>query len=68
MPRAEFEPEIPANQAAKTYPLDHKATGRLTGGTARYITRKVSKAVPLHAMEALGERRGVAPTHSRPRH
>jgi hypothetical protein len=26
-----------------------------------------SKAVPLHAMEALGGR-GVAPTHSRPRH
>jgi hypothetical protein len=26
------------------------------------------KAVPLHAMEALGERRGIAPTHSQPRH
>jgi hypothetical protein len=26
------------------------------------------KAVPLHAMEALGERGGIAPTHSRPRH
>jgi len=26
------------------------------------------KAVPLHAMEALGGRGGVAPTHSRPRH
>jgi hypothetical protein len=25
-------------------------------------------AVPLHAMEALGERGGIAPTHSRPRH
>jgi hypothetical protein len=23
-----------------------------------------SKAVPLHAMEALGERGGIAPTHS----
>jgi hypothetical protein len=29
---------------------------------------KVSKAVPLHAMEALGGRGGIAPTHSRPRH
>jgi hypothetical protein len=26
------------------------------------------KAVPLHAMEALGGRGGIAPTHSRPRH
>jgi hypothetical protein len=27
-----------------------------------------SKAVPLHAMEAVGGRGGIAPTHSRPRH
>jgi hypothetical protein len=27
-----------------------------------------SKAVPLHAMEVLGGRGGIAPTHSRPRH
>jgi hypothetical protein len=27
-----------------------------------------SKAVPLHAMEALGGGGGIAPTHSRPRH
>jgi hypothetical protein len=26
------------------------------------------KAVPLHAMEALGGRGGIAPTHSGPRH
>jgi hypothetical protein len=26
------------------------------------------KAIPLHAMEALGGRGGIAPTHSRPRH
>jgi hypothetical protein len=26
------------------------------------------KAVPLHAMEAPGGRRGIAPTHYRPRH
>jgi hypothetical protein len=29
---------------------------------------KVSKAVPLHAKEALGGRGDIAPTHSRPRH
>jgi hypothetical protein len=29
---------------------------------------KKSKAVPLHAMEALEGRGGIAPTHSRPRH
>jgi hypothetical protein len=27
-----------------------------------------AKAVPLHAMKALGGRGGIAPTHSRPRH
>jgi hypothetical protein len=26
------------------------------------------KAVPLHAMEALGGRGGIAPTHARPLH
>jgi hypothetical protein len=30
--------------------------------------RVLSKAVPLHAMEALGGRGGIAPTHSQPRH
>jgi hypothetical protein len=32
------------------------------------ICYKKGKAVPLHAMEALGGRGGIAPTHSRPRH
>jgi hypothetical protein len=32
------------------------------------ISRVKGKAVPLHAMEALGRRGGIAPTHSRPRH
>jgi hypothetical protein len=32
------------------------------------VKSKKSKAVPLHAMEALGGRGGIAPTHSRPRH
>jgi hypothetical protein len=30
--------------------------------------KKKSKAVPLHAMEALVGRGGIAPTHSRPQH
>jgi hypothetical protein len=30
--------------------------------------RSKGKAVPLHAMEALGGRGCIAPTHSRPRH
>jgi hypothetical protein len=29
---------------------------------------KKGKAVPLHSMEELGGRGGIAPTHSRPRH
>jgi hypothetical protein len=30
--------------------------------------RAKHRAVPLHVMEALGGRGGIAPTHSRPRH
>jgi hypothetical protein len=33
-----------------------------------WVKSKKSKAVPLHAMQALGGRGGIAPTHSRPRH
>jgi hypothetical protein len=32
------------------------------------VVKSKSKAVPLHTMEALGGRGGIAPTHSRPRH
>jgi hypothetical protein len=32
------------------------------------LVKVKSKAVPLHAMEALGRRGGIAPTHSRPRY
>jgi hypothetical protein len=35
---------------------------------AYYENINVSKAVPLQAMEALGGRGSIAPTHSRPRH
>jgi hypothetical protein len=31
-------------------------------------SHKFCKAVPLHAMEALGGRGDIAPTHSQPRH
>jgi hypothetical protein len=34
--------------------------------SSSYVKVK-GKAVPLHAMEALGGRGGIAPTHSRPR-
>jgi hypothetical protein len=34
--------------------------------TFMYVCK--SKAVPLHAMKALGGRGGIDPTHSRPRH
>jgi hypothetical protein len=37
-------------------------------GQALNHSGKKGKAVPLHAMEALGGRWGIAPTHSRPRH
>jgi hypothetical protein len=33
-----------------------------------HVTLVKKKAVPLHTMEALGGRGGIAPTHSRPRH
>jgi hypothetical protein len=33
-----------------------------------FVKGKKCKAVPLHAMEALGGRGNIAPTHSRPRH
>jgi len=32
------------------------------------IKASTGKAVPLYAMETLGGRGGIAPTHSRPRH
>jgi hypothetical protein len=32
------------------------------------INNNIGKAVPLHAMKALGGRGGIAPSHSRPRH
>jgi hypothetical protein len=35
---------------------------------SQYIVKKKGKAVPLHAMEALGGRGGISPTHSQPRH
>jgi hypothetical protein len=43
--------------------------GTVTSLTPSYsVLVKVSKAVPLHAVEALRGRGYIAPTHSRPRH
>jgi hypothetical protein len=33
-----------------------------------HLAQDKGKAIPLHAMEALGVRGGIAPTHSRTRH
>jgi hypothetical protein len=44
---------------------------RFKSGVLKNLLREYKckgKAVPLHAMEALGGRGGIAPTHSRPRH
>jgi hypothetical protein len=41
---------------------------RLVAMYTRTSAVKKGKAVPLDAMEALGGRGGIAPTHSRPRH
>jgi hypothetical protein len=32
------------------------------------LNKKEGKAVPVHAMKALGGRGGIAPAHSRPQH
>jgi hypothetical protein len=37
-------------------------------GAFEEASKVESKAVPLHAMKALGGKGGIAPTHSRPRH
>jgi hypothetical protein len=37
-------------------------------GPVKVKVKKKSKGVPLHAMEALGARGSIAPTHSRPRY
>jgi hypothetical protein len=44
-----------------------KGNGTLEKKECVFFTVK-GKAVPLHAMEALGGRGGITPTHSRPRH
>jgi hypothetical protein len=52
-----------------TVPSFH-ATTQFTALFLHFWTssRSGCKAVPLHAMEALGGRGGIAPTHSQPRH
>jgi hypothetical protein len=46
----------------------HKNQNSYAFGETNSQNHKKSKAVPLHAMEALVGRGGLAPTHSRPRH
>jgi hypothetical protein len=45
-----------------TYPLSHHTTAH------NFCNLWKAKVVPLHAMEALGGRGNIAPTHSWPRH
>jgi hypothetical protein len=61
MPGAGFETLDPSNQTAAD--LRRKPRGHWDRRVV-YI----GKAVPLHAVEALGGRGGIAPTHSQPRH
>jgi hypothetical protein len=64
--------EIHAVSGIRTHDLRNKeayASDSATTGTGLQLFHcKKSKAVPLDAMEALGGRGGIAPTHSRPRH
>jgi hypothetical protein len=47
----------------------HEQTGKETiRSRVRVLVKGKGKAVPLHAMEALGGRGGIAPTHPRPRY
>jgi hypothetical protein len=62
-------------RSASYPPLKRRSTSiRLHGAVSQKAVPSLdllvskSKAVPLHAMEALGGRGGIAPTHSRPRH
>jgi hypothetical protein len=48
--------------------LNYWLTANLKTLFQLYGLHNKSKAVPLHAMKALGGRGGIAPTHSRPQH
>jgi len=54
--------------ALKTGTLSGSCPDRLNLGNELPVKGKKGKAVPLHAMEALGGRGGIAPTQSRPLH
>jgi hypothetical protein len=80
--RSECSESIPENivTPSPSSPLivEHvRRSNRQTNCIVRSITSSIiqqmllkgkGKAVPLHALEALGGRGGIAPTHSRPRH
>jgi hypothetical protein len=52
----------------KVSEIKTKALTETFGSVICMGKKKRSKAVPLHAMEALGGRGGIAPTHSGPWH
>jgi hypothetical protein len=58
------------NRIVKMCPVDSKLTDVSEVLAASVIAFMIvkKKVIPLHAMEALGRRGGIAPTHSRPRH
>jgi hypothetical protein len=58
----------PGTVTVRPYFCFPKGTRNGRVGSSTDLTDKKGKAVPLHAMEALGRRGGIAPTHSRPRH
>jgi hypothetical protein len=65
---------IPPCLSTLVYHLGGRTRGPLVAAVQRRSltininVRDLSKAVPLHSMEALGGIGGIAPTHSRPRH
>jgi hypothetical protein len=66
------EVEIVANHCSKGFDEDVSLKPNVIDTTQNYQLKLMQynkgKAVPLHAMEALEGRGGIAPTHSRPRH
>jgi hypothetical protein len=56
------------NEAADIEPMKTLMAKGLSKAFEHFEVKGKGKAVPLHAMEALGGRGDIAPTHSRPRH
>jgi hypothetical protein len=56
------------NSVYQSSSIAAKPTSMSTVYKSQAVIKGKGKAVPLHAMEALGGRGGIDPTHSRPRH